>query len=184
MRQNQYKRKLVAHSASQSAGQPVVQSVSHSVGQIINIAMNREGNQLCRTFKLNLGPLRLNFNPVVTFLSAVIIWTFVGICIGYPDESLKYMKSCKAWITKSFTWFYIGNVNVWLIFIIVVYFSKYGNMKLGKDDDKPEFSDASYFTMLFAAGIGVGFFYFGVAEPIYHYEPSRSRPYGNRYWGK
>ena len=54
-------------------------------------------------------------------------------------------------------------------------------MKLGKDDEKPEFSDASYFTMLFAAGVGVGLFYFGVAEPILHYEPGKN---GNRYWGR
>ena len=45
---------------------------------------------------------------------------------------------------------------------LLCFFSKYGNMKLGKPDDKPDFSDATYFTMLFAAGIGVGLFYFGV----------------------
>ncbi len=52
-------------------------------------------------------------------------------------------------------------------------------MKLGRDDEKPEFSDATYFTMLFAAGIGIGLFYFGVAEPIAHYAP---KPWYNRYY--
>lgn len=70
---------------------------------------------------------------------------------------------------------------MWFAFIVVVYFSKYGKMKLGADDAEPEFSDATYFTMLFAAGIGVGFFYFGVAEPVYHYVPGTN---GNRYWGR
>ena len=142
---------------------------------------NQEGDERCRTFKLHIGPLRLNFNPVVTFFSAVLIWTFVGICIAFPEGSLKQMNICKAWITETFTWFYIGSVNIWLIFIVLVYFSKYGDLKLGKDDDKPDFNDATYFTMLFAAGIGVGFFYFGVAEPVFHYEPGK---YGNRYWGR
>jgi len=54
-------------------------------------------------------------------------------------------------------------------------------MKLGKDDEEPEFNDATYFTMLFAAGIGIGLFYFGVAEPIFHYAPGE---YGNRYYNR
>ena len=54
-------------------------------------------------------------------------------------------------------------------------------MKLGRDEEKPEFSDASYFTMLFSAGIAIGLFYFAVSEPISHYEPG---PYGNRYWNR
>ena len=53
---------------------------------------------------------------------------------------------------------------------------------VGADDEKPEYSDVSYFTMLFAAGIGVGLFYYGVAEPIYHMEPEGA--YGNRYVGR
>ena len=140
-----------------------------------------DGEQRCHTFKKNFGPIRLNLNPVVTLTAASIIWLFVGICMRYPDWSHSIMTVAKIWITDNFTWFYIGSVNVWLIFTLVVYFSKYGNMKLGRDDDEPEFSDATYFTMLFAAGIGVGFFYFGVAEPVYHYEPG---VYGNRYWGR
>ena len=143
---------------------------------------NKSGDERCHTFKLNIGRIRLNFNPVVTFLAALFIWAFVGICMSYPDASKEAMSKVKAWITDTFTWFFIGSVNLWLVFMIVVYFSKYGSMKLGRDDDEPEFSDASYFTMLFAAGIGVGFFYFGVAEPVFHYEPGVD--YGNRYWGR
>ena len=51
---------------------------------------------------------------------------------------------------------------------------------LCKDDKEPEFSDTSYFTMLFSAGIAIGLFYYGMAETIYHYKPGN---YGNRYWG-
>ena len=53
---------------------------------------------------------------------------------------------------------------------------------VGADDEKPEYSDVSYFTMLFAAGIGIGLFYYGVAEPIYHMKPKGA--YGNRYVGR
>ena len=145
------------------------------------MAESNSGDERCHKFKLNIGPIRLNFNPVVTLLAATFIWAFVAICMSFPNRSNDAMGEAKAWITDNFTWFYIGSVNLWFVFIVVVYFSKYGNMKLGRDDDKPEFSDASYFTMLFAAGIGVGFFYFGVAEPVFHYEPGE---HGNRYWGR
>ncbi|XP_067026316.1 glycine betaine transporter 1-like [Acropora muricata] len=123
----------------------------------------------------------LRFNPVVTFLSGAIIWFFVIWCAVQADVANREMSKWMLWITETFTWMYIGTQDVWAIFIVVLYFSKYGKMKLGKPEDKPEFNDLTYFTMLFAAGIGIGLFYFGVAEPIWHYEPG---VYGNRYWGR
>lgn len=133
----------------------------------------------CHTFKVKLGPIRLNFNPVVTVLSAVVIWGFVAWCVHDPDGANHTMAKIKTWITATFTWFYIGAMNILIIFLIYLYFSKYSDLKLGKDDEKPEFSDPTYFTMLFAAGIGIGLFYFSVAEPVAHYAP---KEYGNRFW--
>lgn len=140
-----------------------------------------ETTKKCRTFKARIGKIRFYFNPVVTLVSALLIWSIVAWCILDPHRTSRYMSQTKKWISDYFTWFYIGVENCWLAFIVVVYFSKFSNMKLGKDDEKPEFSDASYFTMLFAAGVGIGLFYFGVAEPILHYEPGEN---GNRYWGR
>ena len=134
----------------------------------------------CRTFKATIGPFELNFNPVVTLVSAAVIWGFVIWGIVDTDEASDDLGKAKRWITDKFTWLYIGTQDVWFLFIIVVYFSKYSKIKLGKDDDEPEFSDAAYFTMLFSAGIAIGLFYYGVAEPVYHYQPKN--PYGNRYW--
>ena len=60
------------------------------------------------------------------------------------------------------------------VFIIIIYFSKYRNIKLGPDDSEPEYNDASWFSMLFACGVSTGLFFFCVAEPLYHYTgPSR-----------
>lgn len=114
------------------------------------------------SWKLGRIGINLRFNPVVTILSAAIIWSFVIGCSVEADAAFKEMSLWTKWITHTCTWMYIGTQDVWAVFIIVLYFSKYGKMKLGKPDDKPEFSDATYFTMLFAAGIGVGLFYFGV----------------------
>jgi len=115
----------------------------------------------CKMGSSNLG-INIRLNPVVSFVSALIIWGFVVWCMIDPEVANERMGEWKSWITKTFTWMYIGTQDAWAVFIIVLYFSKYGNMKLGKPDEKPEFKDASYFTMLFAAGIGIGLFYFGV----------------------
>ncbi|EDO48327.1 predicted protein [Nematostella vectensis] len=135
----------------------------------------------CRTIEFSVWKLRVSFNPVVTFISAIIIWAFVVFCLRWTDLAGDSMPKGKRWVTKVWTWLYIGTQDVWAVFIAALYFSKYGKLKLGKDNEKPEYSDATYFTMLFAAGIGVGLFYFGVAEPIYHYEPGSQ--WGNRYQG-
>ncbi len=58
---------------------------------------------------------------------------------------------------------------IFVIFAIVLAFSKYGNIKLGPDDSKPEYSNASWFAMLFGAGMGIGLVFWGVAEPISHF---------------
>ena len=133
----------------------------------------------CRWFRINwkwckmgsssLG-INIRLNPVVSFVSAVIIWGFVSYCMIKPETAKEEMGEWKSWITRTFTWMYIGTQDAWAVFIIVLYFSKYGKMKLGKPDEKPEFKDASYFTMLFAAGIGIGLFYYGVGRliPLQH----------------
>ncbi len=135
----------------------------------------------CLTVEGKFGCLSFYFNPIVTVFSAVIIWSFVAWCMIKPKESLREMTKMKTWITDSWTWFYIATSNIWIIFIMYVAFSKYSKLKLGKDDEKPEFNDVTYFTMLFAAGMGIGLFYFGVAEPIFHFN---SKEYRNRYWNR
>ena len=142
---------------------------------------NNNRSRKCRTFKAKLGFISLDFNPVVTIISGIIIWAFVIWCVLDTDRASDGMRDAKRWITDKFTWLYIGTQDFWLIFLLIVYFSKYSKMKLGKEHDEPEFSNATYFTMLFSAGIAIGLFYYAVAEPIYHYAPSK--PF-NRYWGR
>ena len=133
------------------------------------------------TVSASLGRLKVRFNPIVTVLSGLLIWGFVAWCMWQPEAAKEELTRWKRWVTEKWTWLYIGTQDVWAVFIVVLYFSKYANVKLGKPDEKPEFGDATYFTMLFAAGIGIGLFYFGVAEPIWHYMPGH---YGNRYWAR
>lgn len=113
--------------------------------------------------------LTVRLNPLTTFASLFIIIMFIIWCIVQPDEAEEIFLDLKKSITHLFTWLYIGSQDMRTIFIIWLYFSKYGHMKLGKDEDKPEFSDAEWFSMLFACGIGIGLFFFSVSEPLRHY---------------
>lgn len=71
--------------------------------------------------------------------------------------------------TEKFGWFYLLATFAFLVFSIFLAFSKYGKLKLGADDDKPEYSNKSWFAMLFSAGMGIGLVFWGAAEPLSHY---------------
>lgn len=140
--------------------------------------LQAEQMKRCHHVDFHLGPIHFYFNPITSIVSACIIWAFVGYCIAEPKNALKNMQLVKGWVTDKWTWLYVGTQDVWAIFIIALYFSKYSNMKLGKDDEEPEYPDGTYFMMLFSAGIAIGLFYYGVAEPIFHYVGP------NRYTGR
>ena len=109
----------------------------------------------------------IRFNPIVSFSAIALIWGFVIWC-SIQGEDVPFDK-WKTWVVAKFTWLYIGSQDLWAIFAIVLYCSKYSNIKLGKPNDEPEFNDVTWFMMLFACGIGVGLFFYGVSEPVYHY---------------
>jgi len=111
----------------------------------------------------------LSFNPVVTGISLSIVLAFIIWAMVLPEQASTEFKEWKSWIGLNFTWFYIGSTDIWAIFVIFVYLSKYGDMVLGKEGDVPEYNDATWFSMLFACGVSTGLFFYGVAEPVFHY---------------
>merc|ERR1719254_327589 len=80
------------------------------------------------------------------------------------------------WIPEVWTWLYIVSQDIWIIVLVyVMVISKYGNIKLGKDDEEPEYTFATWFSMLFSAGVATGLFYYSVAEPVWHYKNETAR---------
>jgi choline-glycine betaine transporter len=86
-------------------------------------------------------------------------------CFMPQKEFDDWMK----WVTTCFTWLYIITQDVWIVFAVYLWASKYGTIKLGKDDDEPEFTYFAWFSMLFTCGVATGLFYFAVSEPLYYY---------------
>jgi len=99
-------------------------------------------------------------------LSYFLITAFAAI---FPNFSNEFFKGMQNYIATKFGWFYILAVAVILLSIIILGFSKLGEIKLGADHVKPEHKNISWFSMLFAAGMGIGLVFFGVAEPLMHY---------------
>ncbi|MCA1243193.1 BCCT family transporter [Stappia stellulata] len=75
---------------------------------------------------------------------------------------------------RSRGWFLMLTVSGMLLFCFALAFSRYGEIRLGTDDDRPEFSTPSWIAMLFAAGMGVGLLFWAVAEPLIHFEFARN----------
>ena len=103
------------------------------------------------------------------FLSAGFILVIVLWGIFQPASMAAVFDTVLAQMTRNFGWLYLWIVLALVLFALFVAFSRYGNLKLGGDDEEPEFSARSWFAMLFAAGMGIGLVFWGVAEPISHY---------------
>ncbi|OKH88911.1 choline BCCT transporter BetT [Thalassospira sp. TSL5-1] len=109
-------------------------------------------------------------SPPVFFGSAILIFLVVLFTIVMPETANTTFNTVQAWLTSNFGWFYMLSVAVFLIFSLGLAFSSYGEIKLGPDDSEPDYSYTSWFAMLFSAGMGIGLMFYGVAEPILHFD--------------
>src|SRR5699024_4927713 len=109
--------------------------------------------------------------------AAVIIFLLVVGTISNPTLAGKTFDHMLAFVTETFGWFYMLAVAIFLVFIVLVSISKWGNIKLGPEHAEPQYSFTSWFAMLFSAGYGIALLFFGVAEPVLHYaEPPIGAP--------
>ena len=104
--------------------------------------------------------------PRVFWPALIIIVGIVVFSVALPEGTGNVISNIQNWIVTQLGWYYMLVVGLFVGFAIVVGFSKFGKIKLGKDDDEPEFGVMSWFAMLFAAGMGIGLVFYGVAEPL------------------
>lgn len=110
-----------------------------------------------------------NINPNVFYGSVAVIGIFLAVVVIAPDAFELLTKQLNNWITTSFSWFYVLSVAIFLGVLVFLACSDAGRIKLGPDHSQPEYSNKSWFALLFTAGMGIGLMFFGVAEPIMHY---------------
>ncbi|MEE4359878.1 MAG: BCCT family transporter [Desulfococcaceae bacterium] len=104
------------------------------------------------------------FYVSLAIVLALLAWGMLAL-----ESFSNFSNNILAFLTTNFGWAYLSSMFVFVVFSLGLALSKYGNIKLGADDSKPDFSTASWFAMLFGAGMGIGLVFFGIAEPISHF---------------
>ena len=116
-----------------------------------------------------LSKLGFRVQPTVFFVASALILSFIAATSFFPGPIGEFFTANQDFVASSFGWFYILVVTGFLAFVVWLGFSRYGDLRLGEDDEKPEFTYLGWFAMLFSAGMGIGLLYNGVAEPLSHY---------------
>ena len=115
-----------------------------------------------------LGPFPRVSKPVF-LTSALLIIAFIIFGAFFNEQAELVFNQAKAFVSVRFGWFFIVVVNLALVMSIYMIFSRYGDIRLGHQTEKPEYNLVSWIGMLFSAGIGIGLLYWGTAEPLYHF---------------
>lgn len=105
----------------------------------------------------------------VFIVSLFLVLMFVVLGITVPTRLDQVSSLLHSAIIEHFGWAYLLSTFGFVIFCLYLAFSKFGRIKLGKEKDKPQYSYFGWFSMLFAAGMGIGLIFWGVAEPLSHF---------------
>jgi len=117
----------------------------------------------------NMVGFGFDIHPQVTFASSAFLLLFILLTIMFRDQANEFFSSAMSFITGNFGWFLILAANAFILASIFFAFSRFGNIRIGGNDAKPEFSTASWFAMLLSAGMGIGLMFWSVGEPMFHY---------------
>ncbi len=108
-------------------------------------------------------------NRPVFIWSVALTLAFVIAGVVTPEGSTAVFSAVQSWIVAELGWVYLLSVAIFLIFMLYLGFSTHGKIKLGPNHSEPDYSYGAWFSMLFAAGMGIGLVFFGVAEPVKHF---------------
>jgi choline/glycine/proline betaine transport protein len=111
----------------------------------------------------------LDVNGPVFFTSAIIIIVIITLTLMFKEGAEQVFAATQDYVANKAGWFFILSVNVFLIFVIYLAFSKFGHLRIGGQNAKPEFKTLSWFAMLFSAGMGIGLLFWSISEPVYHF---------------
>ncbi|MBZ5875599.1 BCCT family transporter [Chromohalobacter israelensis] len=105
-------------------------------------------------------------------ISSLMILFFVIVTLAFQNQVAPIFNTMFSFLTGSLDWFFILAANIFVILAVALIFTPLGRVRLGGANAKPDFSYAGWFAMLFAAGMGIGLMFYGVAEPMTHFGTS------------
>jgi choline/glycine/proline betaine transport protein len=116
---------------------------------------------------------RFRPSPWVIGPAAAVTVVFSAFAIIFPTEAETFFGTIQGAIVDTFSWYYVLITAFFVAFCLYIGFSRFGDIRLGRDDDRPEFSTPAWFSLLFAAGMGIGLVFYGVSEPLTHFVEPR-----------
>jgi choline/glycine/proline betaine transport protein len=123
------------------------------------------------------GPSHAELDRPVFFSSVIVLAAVLLLAALFPNTTDLVFTDLQQSIVANGSWYYVLVVAVILVSVVMFAFSSYGQIKLGLDHSTPDYSFVSWFAMMFAAGMGIGLMFFGVAEPVMHFlSPPKGDP--------
>ncbi|MBW3084815.1 Glycine betaine/proline betaine transporter BetS [Austwickia sp. TVS 96-490-7B] len=115
------------------------------------------------------APLRAGIAPRVFYPAVILIGVFVIIALAAPARLKAVLTQANTTVIDGLGWYYVLIVTGFVMFCLYAGLSRWGEVRLGPDDEAPAYGLTSWFAMLFAAGMGIGLVFWGVAEPLNHF---------------
>lgn len=118
---------------------------------------------------VNVGPFGLDIHNRVFAISGLLVVAFVVLTLAFQNQVEPLFSGMRSWLTSNLDGFFLAAGNVFVLVCFVVAFSPLGRVRLGGTEATPDYSYLGWFSMLFAAGMGIGLMFFGVSEPLSHF---------------
>ncbi|MFG6566557.1 MULTISPECIES: BCCT family transporter [unclassified Sulfitobacter] len=119
-----------------------------------------------------IGPFGLDIHNPVFLISGIAVVVFVFYTIALPEQAAAIFSAMFNFTTKNFDWFLIGSADLVVIFALLLIVTPFGSVRLGGNEAVADYTYLGWFAMLFAAGMGIGLMFYGVAEPLTHFSTS------------
>lgn len=120
----------------------------------------------------NVQLLGLDIHNPVFAISGLTIVAFVFFSLVFQEQAGEFFGWLRPALTNNFDWVFMISCNIFVLFCLFLIVTPYGSIRLGGAEARPDYSYLGWFSMLFAAGMGIGLVFWGVAEPISHYGSS------------
>ncbi len=125
---------------------------------------------------VKVGPFGLDIHNRVFLVAGVGVILFVVLTLAFHRQAEPLFSSMRLWLTGNLDWFFISAANIFVVLCLVLIVSPLGRVRLGGTEARPDYSYLGWFSMLFAAGMGIGLMFYGVSEPLSHFNTSVTGP--------
>lgn len=157
----EYKPDITPENSSESTGVPAPEGAANLIDTDYQIGQDN----------YQASPLGVNIDihGSVFAVSSLVILAFVVLTLALPEQSTTAFDAVKNWINTHMSWFFLLSANIFVVLCLGLIVSPLGRIRIGGAKATPDFSRLSWFSMLFAAGMGIGLMFYSVSEPLSHY---------------